>query len=85
MTERGGVLGKLQEMEKRATGKVSAPVDLSAPAPTDVYTSCSARCRCPDNSLTTSLHTPDKALTAALRASSRESPEASSAGSLEVY
>ncbi len=34
MTERGGVLGKLQEMEKRATGKVSAPVDLSAPAPT---------------------------------------------------
>lgn len=33
MTERGGVLGKLQEMEKRATGKVSAPVDLPAPAP----------------------------------------------------
>jgi len=32
MTERGGVLGKLQEMEKRATGKVSAPVDLPAPA-----------------------------------------------------
>jgi len=30
MTERGGVLGKLQEMEKRATGKVSAPVDLPA-------------------------------------------------------
>lgn len=33
MTERGGVLGKLQEMEKRATGKVSAPVDLSSPSP----------------------------------------------------
>ena len=33
MSERGGVLGKLRDMEKRATGKVSAPVDLSAPAP----------------------------------------------------
>lgn len=31
MTERGGILGRIQAMEKRATGKVAGPVDLTRP------------------------------------------------------
>jgi len=31
MTERGGILGRIQAMEKRATGRVAGPVDLTRP------------------------------------------------------